>query len=80
MKEFERNLRRRVGVVYRELAAARADGEDYVSELHAARLEELFDLARRYGIDVTSPVDVPVDVSADLSADVEVPSPRPEPS
>lgn len=61
MNEFERNLRRRVGVVYRELAAARADGEDYASELHAARLEELFDLARRHGIDVEPPAgpDVP---------------------
>lgn len=57
MNEFERNLRRRVGVVYRELAAARAGGEDYTSELHAARLEELYDLARRHGIDVASPVE-----------------------
>ncbi|MDX3194362.1 hypothetical protein PV458_38715 [Streptomyces sp. MN03-5084-2B] len=68
MNEFELNLRRRVAVVHRELAAARAGGEDYVSELHAARLEELYDLARRHGIDVMSP------------ADVEVPSPRQEPS
>ncbi|MEU0535231.1 hypothetical protein [Amycolatopsis tolypomycina] len=58
MNEFELNLRRRVGVVYRELAAARADGEDYAGELHAARLEELYDLARRHGIDVAAPVDV----------------------
>jgi len=68
VKEFERNLRRRVSVVHRELAAARSVGEDYVSELHAARLEELYDLARRHGIDVGSPVDV------------EVPRPRPESS
>ncbi|MET9001051.1 hypothetical protein [Amycolatopsis sp. Hca4] len=68
MNEFERNLRRRVGVVHRELAAAREHGEDYDSELHAARLEELFDLARRHGIDLASP-DGP-----------EIPDPRPEPS
>lgn len=58
MNEFELNLRRRVGVVYRELAAARANGEDYAGELHTARLEELFDLARRHGIDVAPPVDL----------------------
>ncbi|HEY3472013.1 MAG TPA: hypothetical protein VGL47_43245 [Amycolatopsis sp.] len=68
MKEFEKTLRGRVGVVYTELAAAREGGEDYACDLHAARLEELFDLARRHGIDATTWVDLDVAIPRQCSA------------
>ncbi len=62
MSEFETVLRRRIDTIYRELDAARQDGLEYQAELHSVRLEELFDLAARNGVDVGSWVDLEVEI------------------
>ena len=62
MSEFETVLRRRVDSVYQELAEARRDGQDYLVDLHRARLEELFDLAARNEVNARSWVDLDVEI------------------
>ena len=62
MSEFELVLRQRVVTAYRELVVARRAGLDYEMDLHRARLEDLFELASRNGVDAVSWVDLETEI------------------
>jgi hypothetical protein len=48
--EFERALRGQVDQAREMLAVAQRAGHDYEAHLHAARIQDLLDLAARHGI------------------------------
>lgn len=54
MNEFITTLRDRVQVVREQLTTAREAGQEYESDLHLARIQELLDLAARHGVDTTA--------------------------
>jgi hypothetical protein len=57
MSEFVTVLRGRIDRAREDLAAARAAERDDDVDLHAARIEELLDLAERHGVDTATWID-----------------------
>jgi hypothetical protein len=53
MSAFEENLRQRLAVTRRALAAAQRDGDDHGVQTHASEVEDLERLAAAHGIVVT---------------------------
>jgi hypothetical protein len=54
---FEYELRMQIETSHRGLAIARREDLPYEAYLHRARLEDLFELAERHGVDVEQWID-----------------------
>ncbi|HVK25116.1 MAG TPA: hypothetical protein VM677_27480 [Actinokineospora sp.] len=66
MGEFETALRGQIAEALRRLDLAQRARLDYEAHLHAARIRDLLDVARRHDIDTAVWVDTDLLASADL--------------
>jgi hypothetical protein len=66
MSEFERALHSQVDQAQQALGTARQAGHDYEVHLHAARIQDLLDLAATHGIDTGDWIDPALLESATL--------------